>query len=63
VKGLVARGGFVVDISWKNGKLVSANILSKLGEKTKLKYGGKIIDFASIKGKSYKFNQNLDLAK
>ena len=63
VKGLVARGGFVVDISWKNGKLVSANILSKLGEKTKLKYGGNIIDFVSIKGKSYKFNRNLDLAK
>jgi len=31
VSGLVARGGFVVDMSWKGGRLVWARVLSRLG--------------------------------
>lgn len=31
VKGLVTRGGFVVDINWKNGKVNTVKVTSKLG--------------------------------
>lgn len=31
VKGLVARGGFQVDIHWENGQITQSKILSKLG--------------------------------
>ena len=31
VKGLVARGNFVVDINWKEGKMIDATILSRKG--------------------------------
>jgi len=37
IKGLCARGGFVVDVFWKNGELASASILSKLGTECQLR--------------------------
>ena len=37
VSGLCARGGFEISISWKNGKLTSASIKSKLGGKLLLR--------------------------
>ena len=37
VKGLVARGGYEIDIDWKDGKLVKAVVRSKLGGICKLR--------------------------
>ncbi len=39
VKGLVARGGYVVDISWKNGQLTKAILHSKKDGNVTVKHG------------------------
>lgn len=45
VKGLCARGGFEVDIKWKNGALAGARIFSKKGGNCLVKYAGKEFTF------------------
>jgi alpha-L-fucosidase 2 len=42
VRGLCARRGFVVDIHWRAGKLISATIRSRHGGSTPVRYAGHI---------------------
>jgi alpha-L-fucosidase 2 len=52
VKGLRARGGFQVDIAWKDGKLTSASVLSIAGTTARLRYGTQTHDLNLKKGQT-----------
>lgn len=59
VKGLRARGGFVVDMTWKNGKLVECKVKSLLGNNLNVNYSGKSVQMNTVSGISYQ----IDIAK
>lgn len=40
VKGICARGGFIVDMEWKDSKVTSLYIQSRKGGKTKVCFNG-----------------------
>lgn len=61
IHGLMARGGFEVDIDWENGQLKMAKITSKLGNPLRLSYKGKITELPETeKSKSYSFIEGPD---
>jgi alpha-L-fucosidase 2 len=51
VRGLRARGGFEVDIAWRNGKLVSAELLGAPGGEARVRYGDKLVKLRVPKGR------------
>ncbi|WP_345006202.1 glycoside hydrolase family 95 protein [Snuella lapsa] len=53
VKGLCARGGFVVDMAWTDAKLTEVKIHSKHGGPCKISYNGKTIRFETESGQDY----------
>ena len=64
IHGLMARGGFEVNIDWENGRLKQASVTSILGNPLKLTYGGKIIEINNTeKWKEYTFGNELNRLK
>jgi alpha-L-fucosidase 2 len=59
VAGLCARGGFELDISWKDGKLTEATLRSKLGGACRLRYGERTLQLNTRTGKSYRVGEKL----
>jgi alpha-L-fucosidase 2 len=58
IHGLRARGGFAVDVDWKDGRLVSAKVTSVAGTRTRLRYDGKLADLALRPGQSVRVTAN-----
>lgn len=62
IKGLKARGGFVIDFKWDNNEITKLSITSKVGGKCKIKFGKKYIgtminesiEIDTIAGKKYR---------
>ena len=59
VKGLRARGGFEVDIAWKDGKLVAAEIRSVGGASGTVRYGGQKTEIKLKPGEAIRLGNDL----
>ena len=59
VKGLVARGGFELDITWQQGELTAATMRSKSGNRCQIRYRDKTIPLETKAGESYDLKELL----
>jgi alpha-L-fucosidase 2 len=59
VTGLCARGGFEVDLAWKDGALTKAVIRSQLGNPCLVRGNGHEIELKTEPGKAYEFDGQL----
>jgi len=59
VTGLRARGGFEVDMTWRDGRLIQATIRSEMGEPCRVSYDGREVALKIKQGKSVELDGNL----
>lgn len=59
VKGLCARGGFAVDMDWKDGRLTKAVIHSTTGTNSQIRYGNTVGTVSLKPGQSVTLNEQL----
>jgi alpha-L-fucosidase 2 len=57
VNGLCARGGFVLDMAWEDGKIKSAFISSTKGGACKVRFQDKVIDLTLKAGEKKKLTE------
>jgi alpha-L-fucosidase 2 len=60
VKGLCARGGFQVDMAWKEGRLTSATLHSALGQPAKVKLGETVKTLSTRAGQAIMLDGGLN---
>lgn len=59
LNGICARGGFVLNIRWKNNELENLEIWSAKGGSCMLRYKGKVVAVTARPGQVYQFNHAL----
>jgi alpha-L-fucosidase 2 len=59
VDGLCARGGLVVDMAWRDGRLSRTVIHSRLGNPCRVRYRDRVVELTTEAGKSYVFDGGL----
>jgi alpha-L-fucosidase 2 len=59
VSGLIARGAFELEMSWKNNQLQTVKIISKAGGKCIVRYKDKVVTIPTEKGKAYRLDHSL----
>jgi alpha-L-fucosidase 2 len=50
LRGLRARGGYEVDITWRGGKLVEATVRSLAGQPCHIRFGEQVVQFEAPEG-------------
>jgi alpha-L-fucosidase 2 len=60
VKGIGARGGFVIDMKWEDGKLQQLVVTSKAGMPLLLRYNDTVKNITTIKNEVCKFDGSLN---
>jgi alpha-L-fucosidase 2 len=61
VKGLRARGGYEVDVAWKDGRLASAQVRNVSGDGScKVRLADKEVELKVRKGKAVSLDANLN---
>jgi alpha-L-fucosidase 2 len=63
VRGLLARGGFELDIRWADGKLTGATIRSTVGGPCHLRYGKTQATIQTQPGKTYELSATLGISQ
>ena len=63
VSGLMARGGFEVDVTWRSGRLTNTIIRSKLGGQCTVRYGDKSVLLRTVRGRRYDLTRQLGLQR
>ncbi len=61
IKGVHARGGFILDFSWDNGKISELKIVSTAGGTCTIRQGGNTVQFESEPGNRFYFDSKLEM--
>ena len=59
IRGWRARGGWSVDMNWRDGELVEAVLHSRLARPVKVCYGAKTVDLKGTEDREYRLDASL----